>query len=78
MSLWRREIEREILPTCQELRISVVPWSPLASSFLTGTIEKLANDDFQNNNPKFTGNNLQENIGQFAPLKNYTMFMSSN
>lgn len=68
-SLWRREIEHEILPTCKELGIAVVPWSPLGSGFLTGTIDKLSNDDFRNNNPKFSGNNLQENIDRFAPLK---------
>jgi aryl-alcohol dehydrogenase-like predicted oxidoreductase len=68
-SLWRREIEHEILPTCKELGIAIVPWSPLGSGFLTGTIDKLSNDDFRNNNPKFSGNNLQENIDRFAPLK---------
>lgn len=68
-SLWRREIEHEILPTCKELGIAIVPWSPLGSGFLTGTIDKLSNNDFRNNNPKFSGNNLQENIDRFAPLK---------
>lgn len=68
-SLWRREIETEILPVCRELGISIVPWSPLGSGFLTGTIEKLPQDDFRNNNPKFSGSNLQQNIDRFAPLK---------
>lgn len=68
-SLWRREIEAEILPTCRELGITIVPWSPLGSGFLTGTIEKLPQDDFRNNNPKFSGSNLQQNIDRFAPLK---------
>lgn len=68
-SLWRREIENEILPTCRELGIAVVPWSPLGSGFLTGTVDKLSADDFRNNNPKFSGGNLQQNIDRFAPLK---------
>lgn len=67
-SLWRREIELEILPVCRELGISIVPWSPLGSGFLTGTIKQLESNDFRNNNPKFAGGNLQTNLDRFAPL----------
>ncbi|MDF2847353.1 MAG: aldo/keto reductase, partial [Oerskovia sp.] len=38
-SLWTREIEREILPTLDELGISLVPFSPLGKGFLTGTVD---------------------------------------
>ncbi|KOX20016.1 hypothetical protein ADK67_31050 [Saccharothrix sp. NRRL B-16348] len=34
--LWSREIEREVLPTCRELCVGVVPYSPLGRGFLTG------------------------------------------
>ncbi len=68
-SLWRREIEQEILPVCKELKIAVVPWSPLGSGFLTGNVKTLANDDFRNNNPKFSSDNLQANLQRFAPLQ---------
>ncbi len=37
-SLWTRDPEHEVLPTCEELGIGFVPWSPLGSGFLTGTI----------------------------------------
>ncbi len=68
-SLWRREIEMEILPLCRKLGISVVPWSPLGSGFLTGTIKGLESNDFRNYNPKFNQENLQKNLDRFAPLE---------
>jgi aryl-alcohol dehydrogenase-like predicted oxidoreductase len=37
-SLWTRDPEHEVLPACEELGIGFVPWSPLGSGFLTGTI----------------------------------------
>ena len=67
-SLWRREAETELLPTLRELGIALVPWSPLGSGFLTGTIANLASDDFRNNNPRFQGENFSANRDRFAPL----------
>lgn len=67
-SLWRRELERELLPVLRELGIGLVPWSPLGSGFLTGTIKELGKDDFRNTNPKYAGGNLQANADRFAPL----------
>ncbi len=52
-SLWRREVETEMLPPLRELGIALVPWSPLGGGFLTGTIDDLAVDDFRNNNPLY-------------------------
>ena len=68
-SLWRREAETELLPTLRELGIALVPWSPLGSGFLTGTIENLAADDFRNNNPRYQGETFNTNKANFAPLK---------
>jgi len=67
-SLWRREVEVELLPTLRELGIALVPWSPLGAGFLTGTVDGLADDDFRNNNPRFQGENLSANRDRFAPL----------
>ncbi len=66
-SLWRREAEVELLPTLRELGIGFVPWSPLGAGFLTGTTSVAAND-FRANNPRFTGENAQQNANRFAPL----------
>src|SRR6266852_395 len=32
-----REEEREVIPLCMDQRLAVIPWSPLARGFLTGT-----------------------------------------
>jgi aryl-alcohol dehydrogenase-like predicted oxidoreductase len=37
-SVWTRDPEHEVLPTCEELGIGFVPWSPLGMGFLTGAI----------------------------------------
>src|SRR6478736_1373260 len=67
-SLWRREPEQTLLPTLRELGIALVPWSPLGSGFLTGTVNTLAKEDFRNHNPKYAGENLKANADRFAPL----------
>ncbi|RUT03448.1 oxidoreductase [Dulcicalothrix desertica PCC 7102] len=64
-SLWSRDVETEILPTCKELGIGFVPWSPLGRGFLTGQIQKfedLAPDDWRRNSPRFQGDNFQHNL----------------
>src|SRR4026208_212939 len=56
-SLWWRKPEEEVLPTCEELGIGFVPFSPLGKGFLTGKIdENTAFDktDFRNIFPRFT------------------------
>ncbi len=67
-SLWRREPETELLPTLRDLGIALVAWSPLGGGFLTGTVDKLGENDFRQNNPRFTGSNLDTNRERFAPL----------
>jgi len=37
-SVWTRDPEHEVLPTCEELGIGFVPWSPLGMGYLTGSI----------------------------------------
>lgn len=67
-SLWRREVEKELLPTLRDLGIALVPWSPLGSGFLTGTVDVLAPNDFRRNNPRYQGQNLTVNRQRFQPL----------
>jgi aryl-alcohol dehydrogenase-like predicted oxidoreductase len=64
-SLWTRDPEAELLPLLRELGIGFVPYSPLGHGFLTGKIrstEQFADDDWRNNNPRFTGENFQRNL----------------
>ncbi len=64
-SLWSRDVEAEILPTCRELKIGFVPWSPLGRGFLTGevkTFDDLAPNDWRRMSPRFEGENFQRNL----------------
>jgi aryl-alcohol dehydrogenase-like predicted oxidoreductase len=64
-SLWSRDIEDDILGTCRELGITIVPYSPLGRGFLTGAIrrfEDLAEDDFRRRSPRFEGANFAKNL----------------
>lgn len=67
-SLWRREAETDLLPTLRALGIALVGWSPLGGGFLTGTVQKLEEGDFRNNNPRFSAENFKTNQDRFSPL----------
>lgn len=62
-SLFTRDIEDELLPTCRELGVAVVAYSPVGRGMLTGALkpETLTEDDFRRNLPRFTGDNLDRN-----------------
>ena len=65
-SLWWREPETEILPTCEELGIGFVAFSPLGKGFLTGKIDEqtaFAKDDFRNIVPRFSPEARKANQG---------------
>jgi aryl-alcohol dehydrogenase-like predicted oxidoreductase len=71
-SLWSRDPENEIIPTCRELGIGFVPYSPLGRGFLSGTFtstDELAPDDFRRTVPRWSGENLDANLKLVAKLK---------
>src|SRR3954470_13910827 len=64
-SVFAREPEAEILPTCRELGIGFVAYSPLGRGFLSGRFsspDELAEGDFRRRGPRFTGENLKANL----------------
>ena len=64
-SLWSRDPEDEILPTCRALGVGFVPYSPLGRGFLTGRFQKpedLPADDYRRNHPRFQGENFRKNL----------------
>jgi aryl-alcohol dehydrogenase-like predicted oxidoreductase len=64
-SLWARESEAEVLPTCAELGIGFVPWSPLGQGFLTGQIRPDATfekSDVRSWFPRFAPDAMQTNF----------------
>ena len=71
-SLWTRDVEAEILPTCRELGIGFVPYSPLGRGFLSGRFkspEDLDPDDFRRHGPRFQGEALERNLGLAAKVE---------
>jgi aryl-alcohol dehydrogenase-like predicted oxidoreductase len=71
-SLWTRDPESEVLPTCRELGIGFVPYSPLGRGFLSGRFkspEELDEDDFRRSGPRFVGANLEENLALAAKVR---------
>jgi aryl-alcohol dehydrogenase-like predicted oxidoreductase len=63
-SLWTRDPEPEVLPTCAELGIGFVPFSPLGKGFLTGTVDAtttFAEGDIRHRVPRFTAENRDAN-----------------
>ncbi len=70
-SLWSRDPEDDLLPTCRELSIGFVPYSPLGRGFLTGqikTFDDLPADDFRRNSPRFQGENFTRNLELVAKI----------
>jgi aryl-alcohol dehydrogenase-like predicted oxidoreductase len=71
-SLWTRDPEAEVLPTCRELGIGFVPYSPLGRGFLSGRFkspDELDENDFRRHGPRFTGENLDANLKLAAKVQ---------
>jgi len=71
-SLWTRGIDAEVLPTCRELGIGIVPFSPLGRGFLTGSITSTADlpaDDLRRALPRFADDNIDRNLAVVAELR---------
>jgi aryl-alcohol dehydrogenase-like predicted oxidoreductase len=62
-SLLTRDVEKEILPTCRDLGITFIPYSPLARGLVTNTVQKddLAQNDFRRTLPRFDDRHWQNN-----------------
>ncbi|PWW64485.1 aldo/keto reductase [Actinokineospora spheciospongiae] len=70
-SLWTRGIEDEVLGTCRELGIGVVPFSPLGRGFLTGRVTRAeyGAGDMRAALPRFTGENFDRNLAIVRALE---------
>jgi aryl-alcohol dehydrogenase-like predicted oxidoreductase len=71
-SLWTRFPETDVIPTCRELGVGFVPYSPLGRGFLSGRFtspEELDEGDFRRNGPRFTGENLAANQALAAKVR---------
>jgi len=71
-SLWTRDVENEILPTCNELGIGFLAYAPLGRGFLTATVptgDDLPQNDRRRDMPRFQGDNAQQNVKLLSTLK---------
>lgn len=71
-SLWTRDPEAEVLPTCRELGIAFVAYSPLGRGMLGAKIRKaedLSDGDYRRSHPRFMGENLAHNLSLVRRLE---------
>jgi aryl-alcohol dehydrogenase-like predicted oxidoreductase len=71
--LWRGP-EKDVIPTCEELGIGFVPWSPLGVQFLTGWIDantRFAPGDIRAAEPRFSPENLKHNLALVELVKRW-------
>ncbi len=71
-SLWTREPEDDVLPTCRELGVGFVPFSPLGRGFLSGAIKSpgdFPEGDMRRNHPRFQGENFRKNLDVVAVVQ---------
>ena len=71
-SLWTRDHEKDVIPTCRELGIGFVPYSPLGRGFLTGALkstEGFGEKDFRRSLPRFQEENFKANLAFVETLK---------
>ncbi|XP_034680242.1 probable aldo-keto reductase 2 [Vitis riparia] len=67
-SLWSRDVEEDIVPTCRELGIGIVAYSPLGRGFFSSgpkLVENLSQDDYRKDLPRFRPENLKDNSNIF-------------
>lgn len=75
-SIWWRNIEESILPTCEELGIGLVPYSPLGRGYLTGKIDENTtydSTDIRSHNPRFTTEAIKANRAVIDLLERIAM-----
>ncbi|BFG15574.1 hypothetical protein CerSpe_018490 [Prunus speciosa] len=70
-SLWSRDVEAEIVPTCRELGIGIVAYSPLGRGFFSSGakfVENLSHDDSRKHLPRFQPGNVEHNKTLFEQV----------
>jgi aryl-alcohol dehydrogenase-like predicted oxidoreductase len=71
-SLWERNLETQIIPLLEHLKIGLVPFSPLGRGFLTGTAiraEDYPANDYRKNDPRYQGSNFDANMQVVSIVK---------
>ena len=64
-SLWERNLEQDVIPALAELKIGLVPFSPLGRGFLTGAVKRAEDypaEDYRSRDPRYQGGNYDANV----------------
>jgi aryl-alcohol dehydrogenase-like predicted oxidoreductase len=64
-SLWERNLEQDVIPVLAELKIGLVPFSPLGRGFLTGAVKRAEDypaEDYRSRDPRYQGSNYDANV----------------
>lgn len=72
-SIFVKDIEMDIMTSCRELGIAIIPYSPLGRGFLTGKLnspEQFGDEDFRKDIPMFQGQNFETNLNIVKELEN--------
>ncbi|KAJ8645854.1 hypothetical protein MRB53_007602 [Persea americana] len=75
-SLWSRDVEEDIVPTCRELGIGIGAYSPLGRGFLSSgpkIVDTLGKKDFRKSLPRFKPENLEHNASIFEHVAEMAM-----
>jgi aryl-alcohol dehydrogenase-like predicted oxidoreductase len=79
-SLWERNLEPDVIPVLRELRIGLVPFSPLGRGFLTGTAksaEEYPLGDFRRGDPRFQGRNFEINASAAHVIRDVALELNA-
>ncbi|KAM7485719.1 hypothetical protein LguiA_001728 [Lonicera macranthoides] len=71
-SLWTRDVEHEIVPTCRDLGIGIVPYSPLGQGFFCAgskVAHGMKDDDLRKLVPRFQQGNIELNGKIFEEIE---------
>jgi len=71
-NMWTPDLEDTLFPTCRELGVGIVAYSPVGRGLLTGAIKKpedLSADDWRRGNPRFVGENFTRNLELVAEVQ---------
>jgi aryl-alcohol dehydrogenase-like predicted oxidoreductase len=75
-SLFRRDIESEILPYCGQHDVGVLVYGPLAHGLLTGSMDEdttFAAADWRSGAPFFKGEEFRRNVGTVRELERFAV-----
>ncbi|HEY5377419.1 MAG TPA: aldo/keto reductase [Polyangiaceae bacterium] len=78
-SLWSRDVEERVVPTCRELGVGFVPYCPLGRGFLTGklALDGLREGDFRKSQPRLQPAVVESNLAIVREVESVAAALSA-